>query len=65
MKHETKECDVLHKWRGDPKYIAVLPVATDMSFEAAALEEYLIKSPGPLNNTRGVRRSDSPRKRLL
>ena len=52
----TGNCELLQKWEGNPMYVAVLPVSKDMTFEAAAIEEYLIKFFNPINNTRGVRK---------
>jgi hypothetical protein len=35
-------CKVNHEWSSDPKYIITISVPNEMSFEAPALEEYLI-----------------------
>ena len=36
-------CKVNHDWSSKPKYIVTIAVPKGMSFEAAAIEEYLIK----------------------
>ena len=50
----TGMCQVIQpSWTEKPMYIATLPVPEDMGFEAAALEEYLIRELKPPDNTRG------------
>lgn len=55
----TQACKVVHPgWTDKPMYVATLAVADDMSFEAPALEEYLIQKLSPPDNVRG--RRDEP-----
>ena len=60
MNRKTKGCEILQPdgWGGRrPAYVLTLAVPEGMSFEASALEEYLIDRLSPPCNTRGVRRS--------
>ena len=51
----TKECRLLsHDWTERPAFVATIAVPEGMSFEAAALEEYLIKCLSPGDNKLGL-----------
>jgi hypothetical protein len=51
----TKGCLVVHGgWGERPTYVATMAVPEDMSFEAAAIEEFLIRFLNPPTNTMGV-----------
>jgi len=55
----TKRCHIIHSgWSSKPGFVAIIPVDNDTSFEAAALEEYLIKKLRPTENIRGTRFHD-------
>lgn len=51
-----KRCQVKHDtWGTRPEFLITIPVSSDMAFEAAALEEYLIDRLQPPDNTKGKR----------
>jgi hypothetical protein len=51
----TKQCRLLSAdWTERPAYVATIAVPPDMSFEAPALEEYLIRSLSPRDNRLGL-----------
>lgn len=46
-------CEIIHSWsEPGPMYIATVAVPDDSKFEAASLEEYLIKELRPSDNVR-------------
>ena len=52
----TPRCRAVHRWDsvgGEPRFVVTVPVRGDMSFEAAALEEFLIGRLDPPGNTLG------------
>lgn len=52
---KTKRCKIKHSnWSEPPRYVLTVAVPTDMSFEAPALEEYLITKTQPKDNDRGI-----------
>ena len=52
---KTKKCKIKHSnWSEPPRYVLTVAVPTDMSFEAPALEEYLITKTQPKDNDRGI-----------
>lgn len=57
-KNKDGSCKPVHQWsKGNaPEYVVTIPVLDEMSFEAPALEEYLIKSFSTLlpNNKMGT-----------
>jgi hypothetical protein len=48
---DGKSCRVRHDWT--LRYVAVISVPPQLSFEAAALEEFLIREVSPRHNTLG------------
>jgi hypothetical protein len=59
--HSTKACKVAAPgWSEQPVYLATLAVPEEMSFEAPALEEYLIERLAPSDNVRGRAQEDGP-----
>jgi hypothetical protein len=57
---EAKPCRVVHDWGPDPEqnhpmYVVTVPVPNDATFEAASLEEYLIREVNPSMNQRRLR----------
>jgi hypothetical protein len=53
---ESGGCRIRHLyWSSRPTYILTVAVPREMSFEAPALEEYLIAALKPVDNTRGLR----------
>jgi hypothetical protein len=53
-KDGTKRCQKKHSgWVEEPMYVAIIPVDDEAAFEAAAIEEYLIKKLQPINNEKG------------
>jgi excinuclease UvrABC nuclease subunit len=55
----TRACEPIHNgWRERPSYIATVAVPDNMSFEAPALEEYLIQRLNPSHNAMGLSRSN-------
>jgi hypothetical protein len=51
---QTKTCRIVDDWRESPMYVAVVAVPNESVFEAAALEEFLIRKLGPCENKRGL-----------
>lgn len=53
-----KECVVKNSesWKGDPHFVAVIPMEKKYRFEAPALEEYLITKLKPIDNKEGTGR---------
>ena len=55
---DRKTCRVVHAgpggWSSPPIYVVVVAVPDELAFEAAALEEYLIRELQPSDNTLGV-----------
>ena len=53
-----KKCVVqnLDSWKGDPRFMAVIPMEAEYRFEAPALEEYLITKLKPVDNKVGTAR---------
>ena len=53
---EGNRCEIVHRWTDNPTdrpmYIATVAVPDESKFEAAALEEYLIRELKPLVNER-------------
>jgi len=47
-------CRLYHAWRTSPKYVCVVAVPQNSRFEAPALEEYLISTLQPPENSRGI-----------
>jgi hypothetical protein len=52
---ENKNCRVVHDWNEKPMYIATVAVPDSSTFEAAALEEFLIRELVPSENKRKLR----------
>jgi hypothetical protein len=50
----TRRCEIKDSWKARPAFVATIAVDDDKTFEAAALEEYLITKLQPKENTRGV-----------
>jgi hypothetical protein len=49
-----RSCRVVHAgWREQPRFVAALPVSDDMTWEAPALEEFLIQRLSPPDNSNG------------
>jgi len=52
----TRRCKLKHEdWTRKPQFVATIAVPAEMSFEAPALEEYLIQTLNPSDNTVGAR----------
>jgi excinuclease UvrABC nuclease subunit len=52
---DRQACRIWHDdWTKEPRYIMTVAVPIDMPFEAPALEEYLVTSLQPCNNTQGI-----------
>jgi excinuclease UvrABC nuclease subunit len=55
---DRKTCRVVHAgpggWSSPPIYVVGVAVPDELAFEAAALEEYLIRELQPSDNTLGV-----------
>jgi excinuclease UvrABC nuclease subunit len=58
MERPSGRCAVVHGWTERPAYIATLPIPADLTFEAPAIEEYLIGRLNPPDNG-GARRMRS------
>ena len=55
---DRKRCKLKHDgWRVKPRYVWIVGIAKSTSFEAAALEEFLIRELNPVDNING--RSES------
>ena len=52
---DDSSCRILGKWSGDPHFVITIAVPEDSPFEAPALEEFLITSFQPPNNSNGKR----------
>jgi excinuclease UvrABC nuclease subunit len=50
---ETRGCKIYHKWTNTPRYIAAIAVPQNSTFEAPALEEFLIQVLDPSDNSKG------------
>ncbi|MGD9852470.1 MAG: GIY-YIG nuclease family protein [Nitrospirales bacterium] len=46
-------CKICPGWQGEPRYLFTIGMPKETSFEAAALEEYLIRELSPPENVRG------------
>ena len=55
---DDKKCVVLNadSWKGEPRFVAVIPMDAKYRFEAPALEEYLITELKPIDNKVGTAR---------
>jgi len=52
---DRQTCRIWHEhWTKQPRYIMTVAVPIDMPFEAPALEEYLVTSLQPCDNTQGI-----------
>jgi len=52
---DRQTCKIWHdNWTKQPRYIMTIAVPKDMPFEAPALEEYLVTSLQPCDNTKGI-----------
>ena len=53
---ENRGCRLKHpsSWKCEPRYLATVPMADELKFEAAGLEEYLIGVLHTTDNTAGV-----------
>jgi hypothetical protein len=51
---QTKKCRVVHDWKEPPMYVATVAVPEISIFEAAALEEFLIRNLEPCENKMGL-----------
>jgi hypothetical protein len=59
QKKLTKACVPIHNgWSERPSCISTIAVPDEMSFEAPALEEYLIQRLNPSHNVMGLSRSE-------
>jgi hypothetical protein len=55
---DRKKCRLKHDgWIENPRYVWIVGVPQDSSFEAAALEEYLISEIQPTDNINGITKS--------
>ena len=53
---KTGACKIKHNdWTTNPRYVLTVAVPTNMSFEAPAIEEYLICKMQPKDNTIGIK----------
>ncbi len=54
--NETNPCRIVHDWGDDrPMYVVTVAVPKTSTFEAASLEEYLIRELNPSTNQRRLR----------
>jgi len=55
-KDVSRGCAVLGTWSEPPAFVITVGVDPDKAFEAPALEEFLITTLQPPDNTRGIRK---------
>ena len=53
IRNGEKECVIREKWSQQPRFVINIAVPTDMAFEAAALEGFLIGELQPPDNVKG------------
>lgn len=51
-----RSCRFYHEWSSFPRYVLTVAVPEKTRFEAPALEEYLISTLGPSDNSAGIER---------
>jgi hypothetical protein len=56
-------CKIIHKWHAKPRYVYIVPVPHDRTFEASALEEFLIRKLQPPDNKVGCTHPPQPEDR--
>ena len=50
-------CEMYHEWKQVPFYLATIRVEVTKSFEAPAIEEFLIKALEPIENKVGINKN--------
>ena len=50
-------CEMYHSWQQMPTYLKTIGIAVAQSFEAPAIEEFLIKMLEPIENKVGINRN--------
>lgn len=50
---KNKPCKLTDKWKGEPRYVAIIAVPDSSKFEAPALEEFLVINCPTANNKVG------------
>ncbi|MDY6981412.1 MAG: hypothetical protein SV201_16190, partial [Pseudomonadota bacterium] len=53
---QDRKCKPNHEWVKEPRYIVTMAVDSELSFEAAAIEEYLISRLATQENKAGVKK---------